>query len=307
MKIKALYKNKWCSVNDVTKCDDGVVEYQLEGVNGKVYSKHIKDLDMEKGEVTNPDGSITRFPGKEQLKKPLSKGISLRERWNLLKAKMNNKTAFQDMDVFQKLKEEQEEKDQDQEDVSSELADSQSPDASDSARDQIPQGVQQDEDVRSDGGDTQTEEREVSDTEGVQQPEQSEKEDDSQASDNAVKFEDLPKLEGEQLQEALKELGYSDPEIAYILHGHSPTLPSKEELEQEKHNQNQRQDQEGHELTLDMRSQVHDHDLEHKKKLHELELEYAKREKELRLKHLEEELAIKRSKMNSKDSSGERP
>jgi len=317
MKIKALHKGKWHDVKDITKCDDGV-EYQLEGINGKTYAKDIKDLDLDKGEVTNPDGSVTRFPGKEQLKKPLAKGINLMDKWALLKARLNHKNAFQDMDIFT---DDDEEADDDRADGSTDADSAGSipggPGGQERAGyDQDPNspggdqaGVPQEDPrglLRDDGrgGADQEADRPVQDNEGLQQPDAASEEGPGEPTDNAEQSGDLPPLEGEELQEALKEIGYSDTEIAYILHGHSPAIPSPEELKAQQSQQNMSQDQEGHHLTLDQRTEEHDVDLDHKKKMHELELEYAKREKELKLKHLEEELAIRRDKMKSKDSSG---
>lgn len=292
MKIKALHKGKWLDVKDISKCEDGV-QYQLDGVNGKTYAKDIKDLDLDKGEVTNPDGSVTRFPGKEQLKKPLSKGINLMEKWALLKARLNHKNAFQDMDIFT------DDDEQDEQAGGSQSTDNAGGDptgAPQPEQDQVDQDGREETDQIPDG--------QVQGDEGLQQPDASPEEGAGGPADNAGESGDLPPLEGKELEEALKEIGYSDTEIAYILHGHSPALPSEEELKVQQSQQNLAQDQQGHSLTLDQRTEEHDVDIDHKKKMHELELEYAKREKELKLKHLEEELAIKRDKMKSKDPGG---
>lgn len=286
MTLKAKYNGNWHKIDGIEKSDDNI-NYKLAGVNKTVSAKDINDIDMDKGEVTNPDGSITRFPGKEQLKKPLRKSTSLLDKWHLLKAKLNHEDSFQDMDIFGKEKEEEEDAGDEQQ------ADDQQPQPqADGEQPQQPEQPQQEpEDQPSQTPDTPDE---APDQQVEEQPQGSDQENQ----------EDVQPLEGEELAEALKELGYSDAEVAYILHGHSPAIPSKEELAVEAHGQNLQQDQEGHKLTLGHRDEEHDVELEHKKKMQEIELEYSKREKELKLKHLEEELAIKRSKMKSKSSSG---
>ena len=104
MKLSALHKNKWYPIKDITKSED-LIQYQLDGVDGKVYAKDISDVKADdvkiaKGEVTNADGSVTHFEGKERLAKPLSKGINLLDKWSLIKAKLDNQTNFKSMDVF---------------------------------------------------------------------------------------------------------------------------------------------------------------------------------------------------------------
>jgi len=274
MKLQAKHKGKWYPVKDIAKCDD-VVEYQLEGVDGKVYANNVDDVRVEKGEITNPDGSVTRFPGRERLVKPLSKSTTLLEKWSLIKAKLNHETAFKDMDIFE---------DEDEQDVQGQPG---SMDRDDAAP-QVP-------DVDA----AETEQEPIEPDEELQQPSEGDQDSSGQDSPDPADDEDLQKLEGDDLVQALKEHGYSDPEIAHILEGHVPQVPGEEHQDYEAHKQNLAQDNEGHQQTLGHRDEVHDVDLEHKKKLHELELEYAKREKELRLKHLEEELELKRAKLKA--------
>jgi len=285
MKIKALYKDEWHEVEGVHKCDDAV-SYKLKGVDKTVPAKKIKDLD--KGEVTNPDGSVTRFPGHEQLKKPLSKGINLRDRWEMLKARLNHETAFKDMDIFNT----EEEDSKGQEDAT-EAIDSSSPGGAEAQA--VDGGVPPSSPADQEPADA----GEVGDNEGPEQPGEAQEDGAGEPAADSPESEDIQPLKDEELVEALKELGYSEPEIAYILHGHGPGFPSEEEIKAEQAKQNLSQDQEGHKQTLDQRSEEHDVDLEHKKKMHELELEYAKREKELKLKHLEQELELKRDKIKS--------
>lgn len=279
MKLQAKHNNKWYPIKDIAKCDD-VVEYQLEGIDGKIYSSNVDDVRVEKGEITNPDGSVTRFPGKERLVKPLSKGTNLLDKWALIKAKMNHETAFKDMDIFE-----------------------------DEDEDKQGQSVDQATNTETSNGDSadsvQPQQEPVQPDEELQQPAEGAEDPSSQASPDASDGEDLQKLEGDDLVQSLKEHGYSDVEIAHILEGVTPKPPGEEEQDYEAHKQNLGQDNEGHKQTLGHRDEVHDVDLDHKKKLHELELEYAKREKELRLKHLEEELELKRAKLKA-SASGEK-
>jgi hypothetical protein len=291
MKLSALHKNKWYPIKDIAKSEDSV-HYQLEGIEGKVYSKDISDIKADdvkvaKGEITNPDGSVTRFEGKERLVKPLSKGINLLDKWNLIKAKLNNQTSFKSMDVFNDEQPEQQGEQADQQ------ADQQP---------SIPMDQSQSEQSPSDGAEAQP--RQQQDAQELQQPAETPEDGSGEDAISPEQSQDIQGLEGEELESALKELGYSDMEIAHILEGHAPAVPSEDEQDHEAHQQNLSQDEEGHEQTLGHRDNEHQVDLEHKKKMNELELEYSKREKELKLKHMEEEFKIKHDKMRAKDNGG---
>jgi hypothetical protein len=305
MKIQALYSKtkKWHDVKNVAKCDD-LIEYQLEGIDGKIYHKNIYDLrdspetkdmpknikEISKGEEINDDGSITRFPGKEQLIKPKaseklsSMNKSIKDKWELLKAKMNHETAFKNMDIFN---------DADQADQADQAEPDQKPD-------QPSEQSVNDVNTQDNGNKPDAQQ---SDEQLRQLPEGAEIQPSANIS-ASEEDENQESMNEEQLIEALKELGYSDPEIAHIVHGHVPKVPGDEEQDYEAHKQNLSQDQEGHSQTIDHRGEEHEVDLEHKKKMQDLDFEYAKREKEIKIQHLEEELALKRAKIKTNASSG---
>ena len=295
MKLSALHKNKWYPIKDITKSED-LIQYQLDGVDGKVYAKDISDVKADdvkiaKGEVTNADGSVTHFEGKERLAKPLSKGINLLDKWSLIKAKLDNQTNFKSMDVFSDDQQDKPETQDEQPSAAAGSKDAKSSDADDgSSADTTPS-----QDA------TQLQQP---DTQGLQQPAQTSEDGSSQDVSSPEQDQDIQGLEGEELESALKELGYSDMEIAHILEGHAPAVPSEDEQDHEVHKQNLDQDEQGHEQTLGHRNSEHEVDLDHKKKMNAIELEYSRREKELKLKHLEQDFNIKHDKMRAKDNSG---
>jgi hypothetical protein len=277
---KALHKNKWRKIRSIEKCDDGY-SYQLDGIEGKVYHKDIDDLNLSKYEIVNPDGSITRGPGKEPLRKPMKK--SLLERWELLKAQISHEMAFMPM----------REDDEEQE---------QSP-PSEGAQDPVP----------SDADQTQ-----APVSEAVDQTQQPIEDPDAQDASDAV---DVSSLQGgaetdagadeveapqegkedhaydeEKLINLLRQDGYSDSEIAHIVHGHVPGSDREERAM----NLEQVREQEKHDHHMDRLKGQTDTQQDHAKRMADLEYDHAKKEKELRLKHLEEELKIKLENLKNK-------
>lgn len=257
---RALHKNKWRTIKGIEKGDDGFT-YQLNGVDGKVYSKDIKDLDLSKEEqhvVLNPDGSMIRGPGKEPLRKPLKKSIF--ERWELLKAQISHEMAFMPMT--------QEEQD--------------TPDQADQASQQPIEDP--DADDKSDAVDTSSLV--------------------SGGYDDADAQEASPDEDGqtesydeERLIDLLRQEGYSDAEIAHIVHGH---VPGGEDHEAKAMNLDQMREQEKHDHHMDRMKDHTDIQTDHAKRMADLEYEHAKKEKELRIKHLEEELKTKLEHLKNK-------
>jgi len=277
---KALHKNKWRKIRNIEKCDDGY-SYQLDGIEGKVYHKDIEDLDLSKYEIVNPDGSITRGPGKEPLRKPMKK--SLLERWELLKAQISHEMAFMPM------REDDEEQEQ-----SPSPEDTQDPVPSDADQAQAPVG------------------------EAVEQTQQPIEDPDAQDASDAV---DVSSLQGgaktgtgadeaqapqegeeggaydeEKLIDLLRQDGYSDSEIAHIIHGHVPGSDREERVM----NLEQIREQEKHDHHMDRLKGQTDTQQDHAKRMADLEYDHAKKEKELRLKHLEEELKVKLENLKNK-------
>lgn len=285
---KALHKNKWRKISDIEKCEDGF-KYQLEGIEGKVYAKDIDDLKMSKAEmheITNPDGSITRGPGKEPLMKPMKK--SIHERWALIKAMISHEQAFMPMEDQEQDQEPQQDQDQP---MQSSIQDPDAEDKSDAV--DISQLGEQDGLVS--GGDNddgqQLQDDSAQDGAGVAQ--------DSGGSEVDQEADSTP-IGEEELIQLLEQEGYSPAEIAHIVHGHTPVQdPTAQQMDLE-----QAREQEKHDHKMDHSRSESDIKLDHTKRMADLEHEHAKREKELRLKYLEEELKTKVENLKNK-SKGE--
>lgn len=280
------YKDKWHNVKEIEKCDDGVT-YQVEGVDGKVYSKDVSDFRLSKEEtheIINPDGSITRGPGKEPLRKPLKK--SLMDRWELIKAAINHENAFMDMVGDQKTADKQEEaaegsigKDKTSDDTK-QTADSETLDS------QI-----QDPDQEDDSDAVQQRLRPDIMDEGNADDTDAEKTVTEEESDQPESYDE------EKLIDLLREEGYSNSEIAHIVHGHVPGSQSPDSIAA---NQDQRREEEKHSHKMDRMKSETEIQTDHAKRMADLEYEHAKKEKELRIKHLEEELKTKLEHLKNK-------
>jgi hypothetical protein len=242
----------------------------------------IKD-DLKEGEVTNPDGSVFRFEGEEPLKKPKDKK-SLKDRWKVLKADLSNSSAFLSM-----LGEDDEKKEDTDQGGSS-------PNTGNPVGSSVPVDDTQ---GGGEGGEPgMADSSQVPNQDGGVDPQAdtASQQDQAQPQDQQ---EEQPYSE-EELVQLLKEEGYSDSEIAYIVHHQVPAQPTKEELKhaetvQDLKHKGAKQDQE-----LDHKDAHHDIDVDHKKRMTDLEFEHAKKEKELRLKFLEQELEAKVAAIKSK-------
>jgi hypothetical protein len=269
-----LHKKKWLNVRDIEKCDDGYA-YQIEGVKGKVYDRDVDDIRLSKEEIheiTNPDGSITRGPGKEPLRKPLKK--SLIERWELLKAEIDHSKAFLDAVDDGGNQDQDQEQDQDpkQPDEDAQQSQIEDPDANDKS-DAIPP-----EALSRDGSS-----KDADDADGTQ--------------DASVSGDQGDSYDEEKLIDLLRQDGYSDSEIAYVVHGHVPGSQQPEAKAADIENQ---RDQEKHDHKMDRMRGESEIQTDHAKRMADLEYEHAKHEKALRLKHLEEELKTKLEHLKNK-------
>jgi hypothetical protein len=277
---KALHKNKWRKIHSIEKCDDGY-SYQLDGVEGKVYHKDIEDLDLSKYEIVNPDGSITRGPGKEPLRKPMKK--SLLERWELLKAQISHEMAFMPM------REDDEEQEQS---PSPEDTQDPTPGNADQAQAPVGEAVEQTrQPIEDPDAQDASDAVDVSSLQGGAEADAGA--DETQAPQES---EEDHAYDEEKLIELLRQDGYSDAEIAHIIHGHVPGGDHEERAM----NLEQIREQEKHDHHMDRLKGQTDTQQDHAKRMADLEYDHAKKEKELRLKHLEEELKVKLENLKNK-------
>lgn len=263
-----LYKKRWMDVKGIEKCDDGYA-YQVDGVEGKVYHRDVDDIRLSKEEtheIVNPDGSITRGPGKEPLRKPLKK--SLIDRWELLKAEINHESAFMSMED----EDDQAPQQQGEEQANTSIEDPDAEDQSDAVR------------LPADGS---GEEGTVLDADAGAPKDQT---------DN-VDTEQGDSYDEEKLIDMLRQEGYTDAEIAHVVHGHVPGAQSPEAKAMDAE---QSRDQEKHDHHMDRLKNQADIQTDHAKRMADLEYEHAKKEKELRIKHLEEELKTKLEHLKNK-------
>jgi hypothetical protein len=224
--------------------------------------KAKKTKKINKVEVKNPDGSISRYPGKEPLIKPkkdLHKSII--ERWALIKAALNHEESFLPMITRQAI-----------------MDMNKSPEKDAEEQVQPEQQEQSNEQQTAAQQDSQQQEQQIDQSQDDQQEEYDEN----------------------KLIELLKQEGYSDSEIAHIVKGHVPSQPSPEELNAIQQQQKISHKDDMHGLTVDHQKSSHDLELDHKKRMLDLEHDHAKKEKELRIKHLEEELKTKLDQLKNK-------
>ena len=270
-------------------------------------SKNKKEL--KEGEVTNPDGSIFRFEGEEPLKKPKDKK-SLKDRWKILKADLSNSKSFLDM-----LGEDKDEAGAGEGAVQNPADNMGSP---------VPTGDNQggagDQPSMVDGGQVQPEGQGVApsvgdelnqqpaDTASQQDPGQPPAQDPSQdpgqqqdpgQGQEEQGQEEQPYSDEEAIQ-TLKDEGYSDSEISYIIHHNVPAQPTKDELKHAEAMQNLKHQGSKQDQEITHKDAHHDIDVEHKKRMTDLEFEHTKKEKEMRLQFLEKELQAKIEALKSK-------
>jgi hypothetical protein len=257
------------------------------------YYTKLEEMEAKKAETvvveTTVDGHITRTPGKEPLKKePEQSSVkkSLREVWDLLKAKVSANEAFISME--------------------------------------------------------EPEEEEPAPEDQEEQPEsQLSPEEEQQLQAHADEQEqDNPKMSQEEIIQAMKDEGYSDSEIAYVLHGHIPPIATADDHKAANEQMDGEQDralaqrekdikhdhmtklneieqkkkaaeldsidpeaEKAHAKSLKMleykkaekqlEAEDHDGEKEHKRRMRDLEFQKAKAEMELELEYKKKELAAK--------------
>lgn len=111
----------------------------------------------------------------------------------------------------------------------------------------------------------------------------------------------------EEIEQMLREEGYSDAEIAHIIHGHimpeSTVDDIKMDAEQQMSNHKMDHQKRMDDLDYNLASQEHETnslDRDHKSRMLELEYQYAQKEKEMELKYKEKELELKLKQQEQK-------
>ena len=282
---------KWHKILDVK--DTGIPaekkgggnNYHLEGV-GPVHQSKIADMN-DKPEVTKYDRVDVEADGKKELdygKEELDK--HLRNRWSKLKKAIVDsdqaimEIAGQEYNPDEDEEEAQDEQGADQEDKL---------DGLDGSGDNV--------DDESDSG--------TGAVEGEQPDEQDVSTDDGADSDGQDAEEGDPEQE---VIQALQDAGYSQAEIAHIVHGHNVPTPNLDDTKMEGEQAKMQQDLEHKSRMNDLdyetaqqQQGINEIDKSHKQRMLDLEFETAKEEKKMELEFKRKELEAKLNHTNEKN------
>jgi len=292
------------------------------------YYKKLKMIEKNIVETT-PDGKQEIVEGKESLKKDPK---SIKNRWLKLKKGLNNLKSIMD------LKEEAGDDEKEKRDMlpgASQMPQNDEGQQSDQSLDQ----QKSDESDQSDesGDDAYSPQEEQPEQPQEEQPEQPQEEQPEQPQEEQPEQpqeeqpeqpsqDQIDEQEETKIIQALKEEGYSEPEIAYIVHGmHSPVQDDSKlaraeatkamsdidvqnatrlgDLELQHKTRQMDLDHEHNKRMKDLEYKsagLETPDIEHKKKLSEMELEEKKIELERRKKEIEMELEFKRKELELK-------
>ena len=268
------------------------------------------EKEMKKGEMKSADGAVTRFPGKEPLEK---EPTMLKKKWNDLKeqllkvAQVSNKSILS-MDALSGAKDQEQDQgqaqapEQDQDQMQDQMQE----------QDQDPgQDQEQDQEQDQDPGQDQEDQRPNPEPEQASLPDQN-------AEQNAPNEGEQESISDDEMADALRQEGYSDQEIGFILWGHH--IPTASLEMQQDHHQDQSELMSDPENDMDNRQDVKGHlknlrevelshakakdptpDLEmkrgHQQRMLDLEHAKAKAMMEMELEHKKHELAAKRMQM----------
>lgn len=243
-----------------------------------------------------PDGKMDIVEGVETLKKDPKKKKNLVSRWKLIKKALEHSSAFMNMSEAAKPEEQEPAQEQGEQD---EQPDQQAQGQPDEAQ-MPPEGQPgQDEPPAQEQPDEAQMPPQGGDQEADAPPQEPAPEEPS--GPRAYKENETPEEKAareEELAQLLREEGYSEPEIAYIVHGHHSPVQNEldtAKAESERGMSGLKQNYERQRMDADMQSTL-EHaalDKEHKKKLLDLELESKKLELEANKKKLDLDVDFK--------------
>lgn len=282
----------------------------------KKYYKKLKEVEKKDMVQVTADGKQEIVEGNEPLKKDPKKK-SLSEKWQALKKALNNQSAFMDLAAAtaadpQPQEEEVDENGPSLDDENTELNEEQDP--QEMAEDILQEhGSEDDEAAESDDSEEATTSDDDEDPEMSDESEDEEPMDENlmeQQDDSEEEGEDEPQedaAEGdpeseEKIKQALMDEGYTEPEIAYIVHGHhSPTYDEGKEAKA--HATYAMSD-----IDTDHAKREGDQKLDMADKSHKLEMEAALKQKELEHQHAirMKDLEYKHASMQTPDPETEK-
>lgn len=227
----------------------------------KNYYKKLKEVEKKDMIEVTPDGKQEIVEGKE----PLKKDPKLKDRWGKLKKGLNNLNSIIDLESAMQPDEQPEEEQAAQPDQPEENPEDMGQ--------QVDENQENPEQEQTDESDEQVDEQdEDMDEQDAEMPDES----DEEASDEDQFDEDSHENE---LIQSLKDEGYSEPEIAYIVHGHHS--PAYDESNEAKADATRAMA----DVDVDSARQSAEADLQAKMKQAELEHQHAQRMKDLEFQH----------------------
>ncbi len=225
----------------------------------KELSEYRKKSDMDKREEkiieVAPDGKSEIVPGKEPLKKEPKKKDSMIERWDRLKKALDNAKAILDLKAESQADEEPEAQ----------------PEEAQQAQDQAqPQGEAEQQDEQQ--GEQQPDAQSAPAEEAPEEQEPAQQSEEDQQEENPADDDD----EAEKIAASLKDQGYSDAEIAYVVHGHhAPEIDvakdAKAKATQAMSGIDMDSAKSESQQKLEAAKMMADHEMEHKKRMSDLE------------------------------------
>jgi len=248
----------------------------------KDYYKKLKTIEKyDRVEVT-ADGKIELDYGSEPLDKKPSGSVS--EKWDSIKKALDKDSFISINDVLSDDEEDDEEESQDGDQVQ-------------------PEHSSQDGSLLRD---TPSEQEEDYDESQLQDSEEELETGRQDGADGPID-EGSPEQALQALEDHLRQEGYSDHEISYIIHGHAPHQPTSDEINSDKdakladldlNHHSRMKDVEHQKALFDM--ETNSLDREHKKRILDLEYEFLKQEKQLELEHKKKELELKLEQQRSR-------
>jgi hypothetical protein len=283
----AKHKGQWHKINDIVDSgkpahEGGGNHYHLEGIDKPVHQDEIEDA-APPSDVKKYDRVEVTADGKRELDygvEPLDKK-PLKKKWDKVK-KALDESSF--MDIDKELGEDEEEQEQEQVDPSENM-DTQ-------AEGEQEESVDQPQEEVSDGGGTS----ELGQSDDISESQEEE----SDAGGEELEDSGSPEEALKALEDHMKEEGYSDEDIAYIIHDHSPHIPTSDEIGSNKESELAQQDIEHNARMKDVEHKQAQFDMEtnsldrdHKQRMLDLEYDKARREGELELEYKRKELEHK--------------
>ena len=232
------------------------------------YYKKLKEVEKYDRLEVAPDGKRELDYGKEDL----NKEPDLKKRWNKLKKALDSSAAIMDLSSAEGEDEQEEQPAQEAQPP---------PEGDEQPAEAAPEGDEQPAEAAPEGDEQPAAEPTAED----QAPQE--------AGDQTPENNPDQQKQDQEVIDFLREEGYEDSEIAYIIHNHSMPIPTKNDHTaqneaakgearlsqiQDDHEQQQGRAKEAHDQERRQDEEEHQHTIEHKKRMHDVEYDKAKSE-----------------------------